>query len=58
VIATVLSADQEVQPDVLALTGASCALTLSDIPFAGPVAGGRVAFVDGRYILNPTITAN
>jgi polyribonucleotide nucleotidyltransferase len=54
VIATVLSADQEVQPDVLALTGASCALTLSDIPFAGPVAGGRVAFVDGRYILNPT----
>ncbi|MEE4135608.1 MAG: polyribonucleotide nucleotidyltransferase [Desulforhopalus sp.] len=56
VIATVLSADQEVQPDVLALTGASCALTLSDIPFAGPVAGGRVAFVDGRYILNPTNT--
>ncbi len=54
VIATVLSADQEVQPDVLALTGASCALTLSNIPFAGPVAGGRVGYVDGRYILNPT----
>lgn len=56
VIATVLSADQEVQPDVLALTGASCALTLSDIPFAGPVAGGRVGYVDGRYLLNPTIS--
>lgn len=56
VIATVLSADQEIQPDVLALTGASCALTLSDVPFAGPVAGGRVGFVDGEYILNPSLT--
>ncbi|MFV0437571.1 MAG: polyribonucleotide nucleotidyltransferase [Desulfopila sp.] len=55
VIATVLSADQQNSPDVLALTGASCAVTLSDIPFNGPVAGGRVACVDGRYILNPTI---
>ena len=54
VIATVLSADQQNDPDVLALTGASCALSLSDIPFQGPVAGGRVAYVDGRYILNPT----
>lgn len=54
VIATVLSADQEIQPDVLALTGASCALTLSNIPFAGPVAGGRVGFIDGQYVLNPT----
>ena len=40
VIATVLSADQEILPDVLALTGASCALSMSDIPFNGPVAGG------------------
>jgi polyribonucleotide nucleotidyltransferase len=56
VIATVLSADQEVQPDVLALTGASCALTLSDIPFNGPVAGGRVGYIDGRYVLNPSIS--
>jgi polyribonucleotide nucleotidyltransferase len=56
VIATVLSADQEVQPDVLALTGASCALTLSDIPFQGPVAGGRVGCIDGRYVLNPSLT--
>jgi len=54
VIATVLSADQQNNPDVLALTGASCALTLSDVPFEGPVAGGRVACVDGEFILNPT----
>ena len=55
VIATVLSADQNILPDVLALTGASCALTISNIPFAGPVAGGRIGFIDGEYILNPTI---
>ena len=54
VIATVLSADLLNDPDVLALTGASCALTLSDIPFAGPVAGARVGYVDGGYIINPT----
>lgn len=55
VIATVLSADQHTQPDMLALTGASCALTISNVPFAGPVAGGRIGYVDGEYILNPTI---
>ena len=54
VIATVLSADQQNDPDVLALIGASCALTLSDIPFGGPVAGARVGYVDGSYVLNPT----
>ncbi|PID41111.1 MAG: polyribonucleotide nucleotidyltransferase [Proteobacteria bacterium] len=54
VIASVLSADQENDPDVLAITGASCALTLSDIPFAGPVAGGRVAYIDEQYVMNPT----
>ena len=54
VIATVLSADLLNDPDVLALTGASCALTLSDIPFDGPVAGARVGYVDGGYIINPT----
>jgi len=54
VIATVLSADQQNDPDVLALTGASCALSLSDIPFDGPVAGGRVAYIDGQFIINPT----
>lgn len=56
VIATVLSADQDTLPDVLALTGASCALTISNIPFAGPVAGGRIGCIDGNYILNPTNT--
>ncbi len=54
VIATVLSADQQNDPDMLALLGASCALTLSDIPFGGPVAGARVGYVDGNYVLNPT----
>jgi polyribonucleotide nucleotidyltransferase len=54
VIASVLSADQEHEPDILALTGASCALMLSDIPFAGPVAGGRVGYIDGAYVMNPT----
>jgi polyribonucleotide nucleotidyltransferase len=56
VIATVLSADPDVHPDILALTGASCALCLSDIPFNGPVAGGRVGYIDGKYVLNPTIS--
>jgi len=56
VIATVLSADQQILPDVLALTGASAALSLSNIPFAGPVAGGRIGFIDGKYVLNPTVT--
>ncbi|MBM9518712.1 polyribonucleotide nucleotidyltransferase [Desulforhopalus vacuolatus] len=56
VIATVLSADQETIPDVLAITGASAALSLSNIPFAGPVAGGRIGLIDGEYVLNPTET--
>jgi polyribonucleotide nucleotidyltransferase len=56
VIATVLSADQENDPDILALIGASCALTLSDIPFGGPIAGARVGYIDGNYVLNPTRT--
>ena len=54
VIATVLSADQETLPDVLAMTGASAALSLSNIPFGGPVAGGRIGLIDGEYVLNPT----
>ncbi len=54
VIATVMSADLQNNPDVLAITGASTALTLSDLPFQGPVAGGRVGYVDGKYIINPT----
>jgi len=54
VIATVLSADQQNDPDILALNGASCALSISDIPFNGPVAGARVGFIDEDYVLNPT----
>jgi len=54
VIAFVLSADTENDPDVAAINGASCALALSDIPFLGPVGAVRVGLVDGQFILNPT----
>ena len=54
IIATVLSADKQNDPDVLAMLGASAALTISDIPFLGPVAGVRVGYIDGEYVLNPT----
>ncbi len=56
IIATVLSMDHENDPDVLAMVGASAALTLSDIHFAGPIAGVRVARVDGQLIANPTLS--
>jgi len=55
VIATVLSMDKENDPDVLAMVGASAALEISDIPFAGPIASVRVARVDGQLKANPTI---
>jgi polyribonucleotide nucleotidyltransferase len=54
VIATVLSHDLENDPDIVALIGCSAALTLSGIPFFGPVAAARVGYEDGQYILNPT----
>jgi polyribonucleotide nucleotidyltransferase len=54
VIATVISADPDNNPDVIAITGASCALYLSDIPFPNPIAGVRVGLIEGRYIINPT----
>ncbi len=54
VIATVLSADQENDPAVLAIIGASCALELSDIPFKGPIAGVKVGRIGGKFVLNPT----
>ncbi|HEY7287879.1 MAG TPA: polyribonucleotide nucleotidyltransferase [Vicinamibacterales bacterium] len=54
VIALVLSADQENDTDVLALTGASAALALSDIPFQKTIAGVRVGLVDGQFLVNPT----
>src|SRR6187455_2037134 len=54
IIALVLSADTENDTDVLALTGASVALALSDIPFQKTIAGVRVGLVDGQYLINPT----
>jgi polyribonucleotide nucleotidyltransferase len=54
VIASVISADPDNNPDVIAITGASCALYLSDIPFLNPIAGVRIGLIDGRYIVNPT----
>src|SRR3984957_3597615 len=54
IIATVLSHDLENDPDIVALVGCSAALTLSGIPFFGPVAAARVAYIDGQYVLNPT----
>lgn len=56
VVVTVLSADQENSPDVLAIIGASAALGISDIPFGGPVSAARVGYIDGEYVLNPTFT--
>jgi polyribonucleotide nucleotidyltransferase len=55
VVATVLSHDLENDPDVVALIGCSAALTLSGIPFFGPVAAARIGYADGAYILNPTM---
>jgi len=54
VIAFVLSADTENDPDVVAINGASAALTLSDIPFSGPVGAVRIGLLNGQFIVNPT----
>jgi polyribonucleotide nucleotidyltransferase len=55
VVCTVLSHDLENDPDIVSLVGASAALTLSGIPFLGPIAGCRVGYIDGEYVLNPTL---
>ncbi|MBW2638673.1 MAG: polyribonucleotide nucleotidyltransferase [Deltaproteobacteria bacterium] len=55
VIATVLSMDQENDPDILAMIGTSAALEISDIPFAGPIACVRVGRIDGQFKINPTV---
>ncbi len=54
IVASVISADSDNDPDVIAITGASCALYLSDIPFENPIAGVRIGLIDGKYIINPT----
>ena len=55
VICQVLSYDGENEPDVLAMVAASAALTISGVPFMGPIGAARVGYVDGAYILNPTL---
>jgi len=54
IIATVLSADQDNDPAILGMIGASSALSLSEVPFSGPIAGAKVGRIDGEYVLNPT----
>ena len=56
VVATVVSVDPEIDPDIPAIIGASAALALSGIPFNGPIGAARVGYVDGHYILNPSKT--
>ena len=54
IVCTVMSHDLENDPDIVALVGTSAALTLSGIPFLGPIAGARVGVIDGEFVLNPT----
>jgi polyribonucleotide nucleotidyltransferase len=56
VVATVMSVNPEVDPDIAALIGVSAALTLSGVPFNGPIGAARVGYANGQYILNPTAT--
>lgn len=56
VIATVMSLDPEISADIPALIGASAALACSGMPFAGPIGAAKVGYIDGNYVLNPTIT--
>ncbi len=56
VIATVMSLNPEIDGDIPALIGASAALALSGLPFAGPIGAAKVGYADGKYILNPTAT--
>ncbi|MCW5748875.1 MAG: polyribonucleotide nucleotidyltransferase, partial [Alphaproteobacteria bacterium] len=55
VVVTVLSHDMENDPDIVAMIGASAALTISGIPFLGPIAAARVGRIDGQYVINPTL---
>jgi polyribonucleotide nucleotidyltransferase len=56
IVATVLSVDPEIDPDIPAMIGASAAVSLAGIPFNGPIAAARVGYANGQYILNPTKT--
>src|SRR5690606_22790654 len=55
VIATVISFDQQNESDIPALIGASAALTISGVPFFGPVGAARVGYIDDQFVLNPTV---
>lgn len=55
IVATAVSVDPDNAPDMPAMIGASCALSISDIPFEGPIAGVRVGTIDGEFIINPTV---
>ena len=55
VVATVLSHDMENDPDIVAMVAASAALTLSGVPFLGPIGAARVGYIDGNYVLNPMV---
>ena len=55
VIITVLSADRENDPDTLAILGGSCTLGMSEVPFEGPVGACHVGYIDGQYVINPTL---
>src|SRR3954454_2920302 len=54
IVATVMSVDPEIDPDIPAMIGASAAVSLSGVPFNGPIGAARVGYVDGQYVLNPT----
>ena len=54
VVCTVMSCNPEVDPDIAAMLGASAALAISGVPFAGPIGAARVGYIDGQYVLNPT----
>src|SRR4051812_24338248 len=55
IVCTVLSHDLENDPDIVAMVGASAALTLSGVPFLGPIAAARVGYIDGQFVLNPRL---
>ncbi len=56
VIATVISLDPEIDPDIPAIIGSSAALALSGVPFNGPIGAARVGYIDGNFVLNPTLS--
>ena len=57
VVITVMSANKEVDPDIIAMIGVSAALSLTGLPFNGPIGAARVAYVNDEYVLNPTYSA-